>query len=294
MSRAYTFSELSLFQACPRKYQYKYEKLIDVVFDGVPRPVGRAIHKGVESIFLGLSKQEATHAALAEYGDALEEHALSDDPKIKKQMEDGKQQIVRCVEMYPYGNEGEVVATEAVLEADMDDGRKYKGRLDLITKVNTALFVSDVKTTGFMLEPIVKSYRISKQLPGYKFLAKVAGHAVDGCMVDVIKKPRVYHRKDGTWTISGDEYHREPITISERDEEEFFQWFHTLVDMVEVQRAKPQGGWPMAPGECFSFNRLCPYYEMCRFPERAELLVDGVNFKRRTQLHPEYDEGEEE
>ena len=300
MSRAYTFSELSLFQACPRKYRYKYEEMIDVVFEGMPRPIGRAIHKGVEKLHLGESVEVAKHEALAEFVEALGEHALSEDAEIQKKMEDGKQQVIRCVEHYPFAGQGEVVATEAILEADVGGERCYKGRVDLITQVGAVRYVSDTKTTGFQLEPIIKSYRLSKQLPGYKFLANKHGHEVDGCMVDIIKKPRVYHRKkDDGWTISGDEYHREPVTITEKDEDAFLGWFHNLVDSIEGQqkRQEESGGadaFPMNSGQCFSFNRLCPYYEMCRFPERAEMLVDGKNFVRRTKLHPEYDDGKEE
>ena len=165
----------------------------------------------------------------------------------------------------------------------------------------------DSKTTGFGIEITAKALRLRKQFVGYYMLAEDwllqasckldrEVPALKGVMSDIIAKPRVYFRKDGGCTVSGEGFHREPVHVSEGDVEDFKGWFHQVANQIEQDEfdmagVPPFSAFPMNTDSCMSFNRLCPYYECCRNPKRVEQLLGSEGFEKREELHPEYKEG---
>lgn len=316
--KVYTFSQLQRFLSCPRKYKYSYVDLVSPVYDGVPRPVGSAIHVGIDKMMAGSSSLDACTAALERYWRDIPDDVFERlDTKERDKVNKGVEQINCIMAKYPWAetNGTTMLGSELIVEIPMGHNRIYKGRLDQVLEHNGGIWVHDTKTTGYSIELMAKVLRLRKQFVGYFILAghwlKTQGRKaslVKGVMSDIIAKPRVYFRKDGGVTVSGEGFHREPMHIGLQDVDEFRGWFHHIANMIEGNEARgvftqwgddhetePQHHlWPMNTDTCMSFNRTCPYFEACRNPARAEkLFADPQLFEKRTVLHPEYEDEED-
>ena len=307
-NRVYTFSQLSLYQTCPRKYYYKYVLKLDTVFDGVPLPAGKALHHGLDIFYEGNSMEAATEEANTSYWEELRPIYDSLDFKEQTTVDNGWLQVQAMLANYPYKDRGELISSEQAFQIDMGHGRDYRGKLDRIMNSNGMLWVHDTKTTGMDMAKIIKAHRLRKQFAGYKLLGDAllpttsenpSKLPISGVIADVIYKPRVYNRKDGTVTIQAPLYHREPIHVAESDTADFTHWFHKIANDIEgdeddmrlKEEACPSDPIPylMNNGSCLNFNRICPFYEGCRNPDRAAEYFDAhSNYVTREMLHPEY------
>jgi hypothetical protein len=296
----YTFSQLQQFLNCARKYKYNYVDLVSPVYDGVPRPVGTAVHLAIDAMMRGTSALDALEQALARYWRDIPEDVYDGlDVKEQDKVKKGVEQITCIVQKYPWAqtNGTKLLASELIVEIPMGHDRAYKGRVDQVLEHNGGVWVHDTKTTGFGIEMMAKTLRLRKQFVGYFMLAR---HWLDrdqptpplkGVMSDIIAKPRVYLRKDGGVTVSGEGFHREPMHVSEQDVEGFVGWFHHIATLIEHNEttAPCDHPWPQNTDTCVSFMRTCPYFEACRNPKRAaQLFEDAGQFTKRDVLHPEY------
>lgn len=307
--KVYSFSKLQAYLQCPRKYSYERVHRYSVRYEGVPRPAGKATHKGVELLYLGQDRATAIDQAHREYYDEsglkayMQEMAGSPEmPAIKQDVAKGWKQVEEILIKYKPPKSHEVVATELDITVDMGHGRGFRGILDRIVRINDDLWVPDTKTTGLPISKVQKVQRLRQQYPGYKLLAEQAGYDITGVILDLIYKPRIYVRKDGTMTVErgGPLFHMEPMHCSDQQVAQFKGWFHRIADEIErcheldsiTERQTLCGDrfvaeecgdpWPMNTDSCMAFNRVCPYFEACRSPERAlQYLEASERFEKR-------------
>ena len=288
----FTFSELQQFLNCPRQYYYNYKLLYSPVFEGVPRPAGTAIHKGVEAIFAGKNPSEAAAEAVLAFWEEVKvpESELSD--KDRNAVRSGAMQVRECVVRYPWGEGIELLHQEMVLEGEIG-GRHFTGRVDRLVRVNGKVWVWETKTTGLSMEAMVKVMRLRKQLPGYVELVRqnasslgIEKDEIAGIQLDLIGKPRVYWRKDGTATVKDPLYNLEPININWGALEAFSAWFQRVTEDIVKERPLNEEPWPQNTDSCFRFMRVCSYFEACR-TARIEGVLDGPGFERRETKHRE-------
>ena len=313
----YSYSELQQFQNCEREYQYRYDQLLEPVFDGLPKPVGGALHVGLEHLYAGESADACVKHAFARYWDelqpVLDEIKTNDAWRVEesneadqiRKIEGGWRMVGHMLEHYPWLDIPDILHTEAVITVDMGHGREYIGAVDRVMGVNGGVWNHDTKSSGFHPPPVIKTMRLRHQFAGYTHLVDtwlrgdahtgpaipetLRGKTVEGTILDMVFKPRVtFHRKAKAFTgevsCKGEHYHREPLHISGEHVSEFKAWFHTLVDRIEVHD-DPR---PKNTGNCFSFNRVCAFFEMCRSSKRATRIAEGGEFKVKGGKHEYY------
>jgi hypothetical protein len=295
---SHTYSALAQFQECPRKYFYKYVKLWRPIYDGVPKPVGTAVHAGVAALIEGKGVEEAVKGVAFDAYRAEISQAVYDklEPKEQRNVDSGWMQVEAMVAKYKYAGHfaGKVIAQELVYSETVPNTEwecVYEGRLDRVVLQNGTLWVHDLKTTGYEVAKMIKPMRLRHQFAGYAWLLSQnmesldveVGTPVGGILLDLIYKPRVYWRKDGTCSVQEPVYHQEPLHVGSGGE--FLRWVEQVSGMIED--CGGQGEWPMNTGSCYAYNKLCPYYEMCRNPLRAEGLVDGEHFEEVEEQHTE-------
>jgi hypothetical protein len=313
--KVYTFSQLQQFLACPRKYRYAYVERISPVYDGTPRPVGTAVHVGIEQLVGGATVADATRSAYEAYRGEIPRATYDGLTEKERRDVDGGWLVVEdMLAGYPWREGIQVVARELIAEKDMGHDRVYKGRVDQLVVINQSLWVLDSKTTGFELDKMLKVHRLRKQYTGYYILAEewlAHSEAADplpalaGVMIDMLKKPRVYWKRKnkeltGEASVTNRGYHREPMHVTQRMVEDFYGWFHHVAGLIEMNLSEtyvlgetvadmPRGSaFPMNTDTCFSFNRICPYFEFCRNPDRYKGMLDTDKFKVREEEHPEF------
>ena len=290
----YTYSQLAAYQACARKYRYTYEEGWEPVYDGAPRPVGSAVHRGINALAVGLSRDEAADLARTRYFEDIPRQVYAQlEPKERESVDKGKAQVERIIERYPHvgPQHGKVEMVEQVLTTKMGHGRFYSGRIDQVIEVNGEHWVLDTKTTGQEWTKLLKVHRIRQQYVGYYLLGAELGiENLRGVIVDLVAKPRIYFRKDGDITYSGENFHREVVHVGPKDVYNFSAWFHRLAWLIEEDIVDEV--WPMRAENCLAFNRVCPYFEACRMEDRASIyLRQSPKFKMRESEHPELEKG---
>ena len=316
--KRYSYSELQQFQNCEREYEYRMEQLLEPVFDGLPKPVGGALHVGLEHMYAGDGQAQFIAAAREKYWaelqsvvDLMTPNALSasgPEADTLRKIDGGWKVVKHLLEEYPWRDIGDILHTEATIVISMGRGREYIGKVDRIMQVNKGVWNHDTKTSGFQMEPIVKTMRLRHQFAGYHELVRtwlqgkavvappvpeaLAGKEPDGTIVDLLFKPRVTYRKKnkeftGEVSVKGSQFHREPYHIGAGHINEFYDWFHTLASRIEAQgRVGPRH---KNTGNCFSFNRVCSFFELCRNPSRSRFIAaDETQFKQKASKHEYY------
>jgi len=285
----FNVSRLQLFQTCEQKYKWKYVDDLEPRWDGVPKPLGTAFHVGVAAMYSGRSRAEAQVEALAVYLEAipLEAH----DDKQRQQITKGELQLRAMLEQYPYVPERleDIVAIEKDMEWEVVPGKSLMFRADRLIRVNGRLWLHDTKTTGLDVEVMVKVQRLRTQYVGYAAgVEAILGEKLAGVMLDVVHKPEVYFKKTGEFSSMKEPgYLREPIHKTEEQLEEFKKWFSVLTGRVED--AKFEGEWLKNTDACLSFNRTCPYLQMCLRPGWNEGMKELFGKRER-----DYADGGEE
>lgn len=272
-------SELLAMLECERAYSHKYvERLQSKRFQGIPRPVGTAIHKGVELVWRGRPRVEAVQGAIHEY-DRSWRAQVTVAPSIEDmdKIDEGRGQVRACVQEYPHEPQGEeIVWLEKDVIVDMGSGRGLKVRLDREVRVNQDWWLHDTKTTGSSsLDLVARGYKLSKQFCGYSVAAEQeCGEPVTGVLIDIIRKPRTYKRKDGTVTVGEAAFLREPRAFTRDDIDGFRDWFHAVVNRIEANKidGMPTSAWLQNTGSCTKWNRVCEFWDLCARPQFAEAL----------------------
>ncbi len=313
----YSYSELQQFQDCEREYAYRYDSRLEPVFDGLPKPVGGALHKGLEHMYAGEGQAQFIHAAKEYYWkDIPYELAklpvgelLNEDQERLRKVYGGWYIVKHLLERYQWRDVPDILHTEATLVIDMGHGREYICRIDRIMGPNGQVWNHDTKSSGFHPAPIIKTMRLRHQFAGYSYAVTewLAGRAIegppvpeglknrvpDGTIVDYLFKPRVtWHKKNKAFTgeisVKGESYHREPLHVTSDHIVEFQGWFHTMANRIEEQ--KHFDLWPKNTNHCFRYNSVCSFFELCRNPKRAEqLAADPALFKVKGGKHEYYE-----
>ena len=269
--KEYHVTDLMLWVLCEAKYGWAVTERLRKPWGGVARPVGSAVHVGLEALYGGSDKATACNLALEAYRERTPQEVRAElDGKELGKVEQGEVQVARCMQYYPYDpmEFSEVIGLEGSFSAPLGEGRVVKGTIDRLVRVNGGLYIHDVKTTGMPIETTAKLQKLRMQYPGYVWLLKLAGKQVQGVIVEIIQKPRVYKKKDDTYSVSAPAYHREPVVITPLEVERFEEWAAYVVEQIE-------GGNRMLNTEaCLAYMSLCPYFELCLNPKRADRLAE--------------------
>lgn len=282
----YSYSRLACFQACPRKFQYKYEMGYEPRWDGPPKPVGKAVHAGIEAFYT--STNDAVSAALAAWDaevtpEVVEQLGVDEQESIERY----RMVVEACVRAYvvKYTKDkfSDVHHVEQELETDMGHGRVLTGRVDRIVGGLNRSWIHDTKTTGLDIALVARAHMLRKQYPGYTLNARANGEMVSGVIMDFIRKPQAPRplKAGGFGKMQDVLFHREWLPVTESDEQRFRKWFHAVCAMIEECSAYDD--WPQNDGACLNFNRLCPYYDVCIEGKRAQQVLDGPRFQKATE-----------
>ena len=282
-------TSLTSFLDCPRKYSYRVKDGLQPVFDGVARPVGSAIHKGLEALYAG-DPHPVGVAYERYYQDFDEDVAARLTASQERDVEKGWKQVERCLQLYPWGP-GEfdgIVALEREFEARIPFypnnpeapptvWADIVGTVDRIVEHNGKNWIHDIKSTGLEIEHIRQSHSLSWQYPAYKWLVESNGIEVAGVIVEYVKKPRVGVKASGELGKVGDPgYLRDPIVVTNQRLAEFGKWAAKILALVD------EGFDEMNPQSCYAYGRTCPYIDMCKNPERKEqIAAKGFVVRRR-------------
>ncbi|MDD3262258.1 MAG: PD-(D/E)XK nuclease family protein [Candidatus Absconditabacteria bacterium] len=174
----YSFSQLQLFQQCPRKYQYKYvDQVKEKEFESSPDLIlGQSVHKVLENLYnnVNVFKIPSLEDVMEDFHNTRNEEmekATKEKPlQIKGQqtLEDyirrGEHYVNAYYKKYSPFENVKVIATESMMhfQLDKDGQKKFRGVIDRIDKDGDTFIINDYKTNK-NLPPEQKQEYIEQQ-----------------------------------------------------------------------------------------------------------------------------------
>lgn len=158
----YSFSQLQVFQQCPRKYQYKYvDKIKEKEFESSPDLIlGHSVHKVLENLYnnVNVFKIPNLEEVLEDFH-ATRNQEIADATKEKPLQIKGQQTLedyIRRGEHYvnayykkyaPFAGV-QVIATESNVNFQLDTNgqQQFRGIIDRIDKEGDTFVINDYKT----------------------------------------------------------------------------------------------------------------------------------------------------
>lgn len=158
----YSFSQLQLFQQCPRKYQYKYvDQIKEKEFESSPDLIlGHSVHKVLENLYNNVNVFKIPNLE-----DVLEDFHVTRNQEIADTTKEKPLQIKGQQTLEDYIRRGEhyvnayykkyapfagvqVIATESMVNFDLDTAgqQKFRGVIDRIDKEGDTFVINDYKT----------------------------------------------------------------------------------------------------------------------------------------------------
>ncbi len=156
----YSFSQLQVYQQCPRKYQYKYvDKIKDKDFESsLDLLLGTCVHSTLEYFYNQINIFNILEEGqLVGYFDTLREEELEKnkwsesiiskwDQTANDYMRRGQQYLIRYYNKYQPFGDIKIVATEQQIVFDLDWQKQFRGVIDRLDKDWDTFVINDYKT----------------------------------------------------------------------------------------------------------------------------------------------------
>ena len=282
--RQWSFSTLSLFQTCKRKYYYRKVLGLTPLTVAPALAFGKALHEGFETFYFFLGRKEereqALEKALRVFREGYEDR-IEDD---KRTIANGEKLLKSYEEVYR--NEGFVTLTQEVayvvpLEYTLDGVKKSVllcGVLDALVRWNGPLYVLERKTTAQLNINFFKPFEQSSQLDHYIVASeKVIGEKCYGAILDAAEVWKEVKRETAKTKKMEDHFARDIINRSTLELEEFAKDTGMIVE--EILEAERTNRFPRNKQACFSYNYKCPYWDICKYGDDPKVIARSFEIK---------------
>lgn len=290
-----TYSALSSFRACPRRYQWRYIKQLDTIKKPDALTLGSAVHSLLEGFYRKESVPMPSN--LAEKSQAVLDGIADNYCYLYAgDLDDFEMLGVELGIEGPIVNPSTGKASRRFWFAGKADGL-LRLRREVSGFKPGAVLLLEHKTTGRADTTFWTKMELDNQLPFYAaYLQKDRGIVIDGILLNVIEKSsgRIRPRKNEP---QADYLQR--LRLAMADPERYKRRFFALDDRtIEVslhdlwrtqhmiRESYKASSFPMTPGACFTYGSRCPYFELCT-SETPETIIDESGLYEYRQAHCE-------
>lgn len=257
MNKCYDYSMLSCFQACKRKFYFRYVRHLVGTKRQTALEFGTSIHAALEVWSSTQSVDQALKAFDTSWAEAGGD--APDDAKRTKAMAD------KVLKGYfkKYAQEPfEIVSTETPFEINMGN-YMYIGRMDKVIKWDDVIGPMDHKTSSSLGYSTFDQYNPNMQVDGYIYACqKCLDPNAYMALMDVILIAKTKQ-----------EYARSKETRSQEQIDAFPQLFLEVI--AEIEQAEKTGKYTPCYGQCSNYGN-CPYRMLCtESPKVWEDLIAG-------------------
>ncbi len=294
-------SSLANFLDCPKKYYYRYERLLDSRGYSSSLGLGSLVHALIEE-WTGKGSAQSVADQLKQIRDRCDPEAWSTvDMDLRKAfgMTNAWKEYWKD-SAHPFGNDKwEWLHSELEFSFSVNAyGDKHVGKMDGIVRHKEwdKVFVYELKTaTAREKDSYIHRLGVDRQVFANIYAAREMGFHVDGILYDVIWKPGIRQKKEETLPELADRFvatmvetpqdyfHRE--VMYRKDEEIADHLYDVQAQFTAIDNAKKQGGrFYRNSGACDNFGKLCPFFSACM--ENGNLDMEKV-YRVRDRKHPE-------
>jgi tetratricopeptide (TPR) repeat protein len=179
MSHSYRNSEISDYQRCRKKWNWRWNEGYTPKKQNSKLFFGNLMHKYLETLYKTGWTTDATN----------EEESVDQDPVACEEIWNMFYHVSNGYEDKWWENdkEWEIIATEFEFEVPLDDKITYTGTIDLIFQHKGKIWFMDHKTTS-SLDIYDNNSRMDRQISRYWWALKKLGYDVGGFIYNIILK----------------------------------------------------------------------------------------------------------
>lgn len=272
------FHFLQDYKNCRRYFYHKYIDDIEAKWTPNALLFGISGHAGLEAFYNGTKAGLPLGQRIKDAVEAFREkiHSLESSyeysTSFQADLDRGETAIREYGLFYPQDT-WEVLSVEEELEFELPSGNRTTCRIDLVIKDYTgAAWLVDHKFTGWSLNLFKNTLRVSDQTTHYKMIwdSHHSSMKVQGVIYNVI---RAY--KD-----SPPEYDRLPLIKTEQDVAEHMEGVDEEFSELRDRIMDPNKPWQKNTSQCFKYNRMCEFSDICLGARNIDALV-GLTLKKR-------------
>lgn len=272
--RQWSFSTISMFQTCQRKYYWRKVKGLISATTAPALTYGRLLHECFETFYnelaKGMDRSKAISLACAHL-EANWKDCLEDD---RRTIANGIKLLLAYEELYraePFKILQQEVAFSVPVYYGGGKSFLLSGRLDALIEWNGPIYVLERKSTSQLNSNFFKPFEMSSQLDGYQYAAEqLVGKKVLGVMMDVFEVWKDVKRETAKTKKTEDHFARNPMHRSNFEMKEYFEDMGMVVE--DIIRAEKENRFPRNKNACFSYNYRCPYWNLCKYGESESEL----------------------
>jgi len=196
----YSFTRISSFQECPRKYKYKYIDNISEIFINIEKHLGSVIHGVIQRVYERQSEKKLVFKELEEIYRELWNSSRPTNINIIKRgkkesdyFNEGKEILKNFFQDILIKDLGENLHTEHEFKIYLSDSILYKGVIDRISNNKGIINIIEYKTGKRIEDPSE-----SLQLLSYALYANeiYSNKNINLCMVDLRNSIVIEHMVD--------------------------------------------------------------------------------------------------
>lgn len=324
-----TVSQMKSFRSCHRKHHFAYNLGVRPVERPLPLRFGTLVHRALEAWWLPSGATAAVPAGDARLAAALAvlAAAVDEDPfdvlRAEELMRGYHLRWIDDADAY------ETIAVEQQFRAPLVNpetgapSRTFElgGKSDVIVRErrSSRMLLVEHKTSTEDIGPGSEYWRrltLDGQVSTYLVGARALGYPVEGCLYDVLARPRMQQLKAtpedarkytkagtlyanqraedetpddfrarlrGRIAEAPDDFYQRGIIVRLEDEERDAA-FDTWQTARLIREAQLAGRHPRNPDSCTQWGRTCAYFDVCT---GAASLDDASRFRHVERVHEE-------
>lgn len=249
------------YQNCKRKFYWQYVKGLEPIHMAPAILFGTAGHAGLEEWY----KLHSQGSSISKKVKLSIEAAVSDLESRREhyyemsKFEAHKQQLKDTFHQYGLQYEDQsfkVVSIEDSLEVELQYGDMFTGRLDLVVMQNDGrLMIMDHKFTSWSLSNFKRAVQANDQSTAYTLLWNKNNpqRRAAGVIFNLIRNYQ-----------GSIDFLQVPVYRSQVDVDIFEKEVSENLRDLSQRVIDPEASWPKNTDQCFSYNRACPFLELCQ------------------------------
>ncbi len=242
------FSRISLYQACPRKYYWRFVASLVPKREAVPLLIGRAVHEGLASLY---SNKDPFEPAYQLIDKELEGELLAEERELLTQQKEVVEQLLRAYMHLAKEDSFTVLAPEVYGHTPLNDKHELFFRTDAVVSWKGHVWLMEHKTTSYTGATFFKRFRMDMQISAYVFAVwRTLKVKPVGVIINALSK------KKGT-------VERDVVTRSDAQLDEFVWTACKVCDIISSTPTDDKREWLCHTSNCVAFNRVCEYVDLC-------------------------------
>lgn len=272
-------SSMQEFLGCEQKYKYRYEDKLTSNVSSDALDFGSIVHALVEGFFSDTNTLiDIIPEMKARRGDS---NAFEIDMLLEKAHKYFDVWREHYREEHATWN---MLETEGEWKFNTSFGLTLAGKRDGYVEINGEHFLYELKTATFdgrqdYLQLLTHNHQIFNNV----LALQAQGKPVSGIVYDIIYKPR---NKDDAKAIADDPAKYLQRVVFDLPSTEVLEGHKKELKIIHerMENARQCGTWLKSPGNCKSYNKVCPFFAVCAHQATPDSVKMTVRDKKLPEL----------